>query len=168
MAMLQSRTGGYIFSNPFLCTVNGRTDFKNQKTQTIRDWPTSDYERVRKAYDAGALVPARSNWENEAIFGWMLIWELRSVALQFVELDSINKFEGLPTPMTHENFCETHCEGCPTDTSVYEGRTIFLTRFLFLPSWLVLPRLLGQLVPSYQQQYKKPTTTTTGRTLSLS
>ena len=103
-------TSGIIFANEFVGPVKD-----GSKTQTVRMWSETAYKALCSAVEKGKVVPARSNWNNNDVFGYLICWEVKEICLSEITSTDIAR-EGVGE-MTTADFLAKYFNGVAIDSS---------------------------------------------------
>ena len=113
--MSLAATSGIIFSKEFVESVTN-----GSKTQTTRVWSESQFSALKRAALNGKVIPARSNWSNDTIFGYLICWKVQECKLNSLTSSDISR-EGVSVEHdTVREFLEKHFPDCATDKSRFE------------------------------------------------
>ena len=152
----QMKTSGFIFERELLERLS------NDKTSTIRVWSKHDFDMLESAIKAGCVLPARGNWETEAVRGILWPWLLEKRALYTLTKEDL-LYEGVPASTSVDDFLIKYCKGVPTDTACFSSsfiddqgnsceqeKVVFLMRFTYIDFSIPIPMLLNDLKMTWQ------------------
>ena len=115
------------------------------KTLTTRVWCRANFEALSTAAKS-ALIPARTNYSTEDIFGHLLILEIKKRCI-----NTLTPWELTLEATGHKNwedFANQHCKGVPVDKEEFfdqKDMVVFSVRFKFLSLGTELPEDLTKL-----------------------
>ena len=153
MTDLKAKTSGLLFHKMF---VNDKGQMKGEKTQTYRIKAETSFETLRNAVNSGGLIPCKTNYSNESIFGWLFVFLLEKVAFISIEAEDM-MYEGFATTPTLTEFEQDWFKGMSEDQKrssnfMWPGKNgqlrpsvLCKLKFFFIANHAALPKELKHL-----------------------
>ena len=143
------------------------------KTQTFRIKAVKGYEILERAVTAGHLIPAKSNYSDESLIGWLFVFEICLIPFMSIEPDDL-RYEGFPDTPTLQQFEIDWFNGltddqkqsskflAPNKAKVMRPAVLAKLKFHFIKSNIILPKLLKDLHEVWAARSGEPPIATCG------